>query len=112
MTKGKVNYPSEKGFKMAIAWFATLAAGAFASLGACGLFASAFFKEAGRRRFVFRVGAFGFTIGGLVLMLGTVAGILGSKELFDGLLLVMFGTGSSVILVKTPRSSKPDEVSH
>ncbi len=97
---------------MPMAWFATTAAGVFASLGACGLFASAFFKEARRRRVIFRAATLGFTIGGLVLMLAGVAGVLGSKELFGGLLLVVFGTGSSVFPVRTSRPANPNELTH
>ncbi len=97
---------------MPLAWFATLAAVVFASVGACGLFASAFFKDIGRRRSVFRVATFGFTLAGLVLMLAGVAGILGAKELYGGLLMAVFGTGSTVLQGRTARPAKPDELTH
>jgi hypothetical protein len=97
---------------MSLSWSATLAAGIFASIGACGLFAFAFFKDDGRRRSAFRLATLGFTIGGLVMMLAAVAGVLGAQELFGGLLLVLFGTGSSVLSAKALSPAPPEEPTH
>ncbi len=94
---------------MPLSWFATLAAGLFASIGACGLFATALFRDDGRRRSAFRLATFGFTVGGLALMLAGAAGVLGPRDLFSGLLLVLFGTGSSLLPVKTLSPAPPGE---
>ncbi len=94
---------------MSMAWFAALATGVLASIGIGGIIMAVVFRDAGRRQLSFRVGAIGLTLGGLVLMLGAVAGGLESKAVFGGLLMVLFGTGSNLLPPNTPgaQTSEP-----
>ncbi len=94
---------------MSIAWFLALAAGILASIGVVGLFMTAAFKDEGRRNLCFRVGASGFTLGGLVLMLGAVAGQLETSCLYGGLLMAVFGTGANLLPSRMYKAENPDE---
>ena len=82
---------------MSMTWFATMAAGLLAMIGLGGVFAGILLKAEPRRRQVFRIGTVGLTLSGLVLLLGSLIGWLGSNEMFGGLLLVVFGTGASLM---------------
>jgi len=97
---------------MPLTEFVKLGAVVFASLGVCGLFASVFFKSLGLRTLIFKGGTLGLTLGGLFIMLASALGALDSKALFGGLLLVLFGTGSSLLPPKTSRPPPSDELAH
>jgi hypothetical protein len=82
---------------MSMSWFMAVAAGLSATIGAGGLFMASLFRDDRRRRLTFKVGTYGLTMGGLLLMLGSVAGVFGPQELWGGLLMAVFGTGSSIL---------------
>ncbi len=97
---------------MSMTWFATLSAGLLALVGLGAVFTAFVLRTEPRRSTVFRIGTVGLTLAGLVLMLGSVIGWLGSNEMFGGLMLLVFGTGSSLVPLKatggtTPERSEP-----
>lgn len=94
--------------KMSMTWFATLAAGVLACVGLGGILTAVALKDPCRRKRSFRLGTYGLTLGGLVLMLGSIAGWLGSSEMFGGLLMVVFGTGSALLPTKASKAKIPD----
>jgi hypothetical protein len=95
--------------KMSVIWFATLAAGLLASIGVVGVFVAAVSKNPGVRKASFKVGTYGFTLGGLALMLGGAAGWFESKLFFGGLLMVLVGTGSNLLPTAISKTKTQDE---
>jgi hypothetical protein len=88
--------------------FATLAAGVLAAIGAVGVVIAAVSKDGSPRRLSFKVGAYGLALGGVVLMLGGLAGWFRPTDAFGGLLMVVFATGSNVLPAQKAGSASSD----
>jgi len=82
------------------------AVGLIVLVGASCLFIAAIFKDESNRRITFKAGTYGLTLGGMALMVGSMFKLFGSNELFDGLLLVLFGTGAEMLPAKP--DAKPE----
>jgi hypothetical protein len=89
----------------------TLAAGILAAVGAGAgaVLCAAPLGEGPRRRWLFTVGSYGVNIGGLVLMIGSVAGWQGADAMFCGLLMVVFGTGTQCAPANKPSAAPASE---
>jgi hypothetical protein len=85
---------------MKVLWLFYVAVGLLALVGASGLLIAAIFKDDSSRRMIFKVGTYGLILTGLALMLGSMSNLFGSNELFDGLLLIVFGTGAEMLPAK------------
>jgi peptidoglycan/LPS O-acetylase OafA/YrhL len=85
---------------MKVLWLFYVAVGLLALVGASSLLIAAIFKDDSSRRMIFKVGTYGLILTGLALMLGSMSKLFGSNELFDGLLLIVFGTGAEMLPAK------------
>ena len=74
----------------------TLAAGILSAVGLGAVLLSAATDDRQQLRKLFRLGTYGLNLGGLVLMVGAVAGWQGADAMFCGLLMVVLGTGTQV----------------
>jgi hypothetical protein len=74
----------------------TLAAGVLSAVGLGAVLLSAATEDAQHLRKLLRLGTYGLNLGGLVLMIGAIAGWQGDDAMFCGLLMVVLGTGMQV----------------
>jgi hypothetical protein len=93
---------------MYMTWFATLVAGLLSMIGLGGIFTGVVLRAERLRSRAFRIGTVALTFSGLVLMLGSLIGWLGTNEMFGGLLLLMFGTGARLMPLKPAHAPAPE----
>ncbi len=89
--------------------FITVAAGILATIGLGGiLLAAAASKDPDLSGRCFKVGLHALCLGGLVLLVGSVAGWAGANAMFGGLMMVLFGTDAKLL----PANKSRTAVSH
>ena len=93
---------------MSMTAIVTLAAGILGTIGLGGILCAGSTSDEARREWLFRLGAGGLTIGGLVLMVGSLLDWQGSDAMFLGLMMVVFGVDAKVL----PGNSCTSKQSH
>ncbi len=96
---------------MSLTEFVTLVAGTMGCVGLTAGFVSAVTQRPERRRRAFRGACWSFTSGGLILMLGGLAGLADQNAFFGGFMMMLFGCGASLPADRAPGSGPTREPS-
>lgn len=96
---------------MSAHWLITVFAGCLAAIGLVGTMFGAMVNASSVLRQCFTTGRWCLCLAGLLLMLGSLVGILETSELFNGLLMVLFGSGASLEPSKRTQCGSGDAVS-
>ncbi len=94
---------------MVMGELASLAAGILAAIGAGAILVSVTQGDGPRRQGLLKLGTYAIGMGGLVLMVGSIAGWQGADAMFCGLLMVVFGTGTEYVSADKRGADKPSE---
>ncbi len=89
--------------------FITVAAGVLATIGLGGILLAAAAKDPDRRDRRFKVGLSALCLGGLVLLVGSVAGWSGADAMFGGLMMVLFGADAKLLPANQRKTAVPHE---
>jgi hypothetical protein len=94
---------------MSMISFITVAAGILATIGLGGILLAAAAKDPERSGRCFKVGMNALCLGGLVLLVGSVAGWSGADAMFGGLLMVLFGADAKFLPANQRKPAVPHE---
>jgi hypothetical protein len=94
---------------MSMISFITVAAGILATIGLGGILLAAASTDPDRGDRRFKVGLHALCLGGLVLLVGSVAGWAGAKAMFGGLMMVLFGADTKLVPANKTRTAVPYE---
>jgi len=81
---------------MSLGSLIVIAASVVAAFGGAELLATATNKDPAQRERRLRRATYGLTLGGLLLMIGSIVGWCGNDALFGGLMMLTLGTGIEV----------------
>ena len=90
---------------MSMMFAISLTTGFLALIGLCGILMGATLTSLQARHRIFRIGTVAMTAAGLIMLLGGLIGFADAGMIFGGLMLVIFGTATSL-----PKDSDPASV--
>ncbi len=94
---------------MSMISFITVAAGILATVGLGGILLGAAAKDPDRSGRCAKVGLHALCLGGLVLLVGSVAGWSGADAMFCGLMMVLFGADAKLLPANQRKPAVPHE---